>query len=55
MPTDIVITYALTSGADILKLNPALPVAPAEIARGGLETAAIELFALDDEQSQSAA
>jgi uncharacterized protein (DUF849 family) len=39
MSRDIVITCAVTGGADTLKLNPAVPVAPSEIARECLEAA----------------
>lgn len=39
MPREIVITCAVTGGADTTKLNPAVPVTPAEIARECLEAA----------------
>ncbi len=39
MPREIVITCAVTGGADTAKLNPAVPVTPAEIARECLEAA----------------
>lgn len=39
MSRDIVITCALTGGADTTKLNPAVPVTPADIAREALEAA----------------
>lgn len=39
MARDIVITCALTGGADTTKLNPAVPVTPADIAREALEAA----------------
>ncbi len=40
MSRDVVITCALTGGADTPKLNPAVPVKPADIAREALEAAA---------------
>jgi uncharacterized protein (DUF849 family) len=40
MSRDIVITCAVTGGADTPKLNPAVPVTPSEIAREALEAAA---------------
>lgn len=40
MSRDIVITCAVTGGADTPKLNPAVPVTPADIARECLEAAA---------------